>query len=231
MTIIDDALDLVPDHACIGLGSGQAARAFVTALGERVRAGRLSVRGVATSSDTEHLARQVGIPLITLREAGNLQLTVDGADEVDPELNLIKGYGRAMVRERIVAYTSHRLVILVGEEKLVPQLGTRGRLPIEVTPFALPICQRVLLNRGFGLPEFDQEHGPNMSENGNYILDCRVPPIADPRALEADLRSIPGVLDTGLFLGLADLVLIGDRHTFATREVRERQGSTRSHLA
>ena len=144
MTIVERALELVPNGGHIGLGSGHAAQAFVKALGERIQAGRLTIQGVPTSSDTEHLAKQLGIPLVSLAEAGILELTFDGADEVDPSLNLIKGYGRALVREKIVAASSRRLIILVGEEKLVPKLGSHGKLPVEVTPFALPLCERRL---------------------------------------------------------------------------------------
>src|SRR6516225_7627759 len=121
MTIDERALELVPDGSRIGLGSGRAAQAFVRALGERVRSGGFRVQGVPTSEATARLARQEGIPLLPLAEAGILDLTVDGADEVDPNLDLIKGYGRALVREKIVAASSRKLVILVGREKLVPQ--------------------------------------------------------------------------------------------------------------
>src|SRR6516165_5321857 len=120
MTIVDRALEMVPNDCRIGLGSGHAAQAFVKSLGERVRNGRLRVQGVPTSEETAKLAREERIPLLTLAEAGTLELTVDGADEVDPHLDLIKGYGRALVREKIVAASSRRLVILVGDEKLVP---------------------------------------------------------------------------------------------------------------
>jgi ribose 5-phosphate isomerase A len=138
-TIVERALELVPNDSRVGLGSGRAAEAFVKALGERVRTKGLRVQGVPTSEQTARLAREVGIALLTLAEAGTLDVTVDGADEVDPHLDLIKGYGRAMVREKVVAASSRRLVILVGEEKLVPRLGTRGKLPVEVTPPALSI--------------------------------------------------------------------------------------------
>jgi ribose 5-phosphate isomerase A len=144
MTIVERALELVMNGSRIGLGSGRAARTFVEALGERVRNGRLHVYGVPTSDETERLAMKEDIPLLTLAQAGTLDLTVDGADEVDPNLDLIKGYGRALVREKIVAASSRRLIILVGEEKLVPRLGSRGKLPVEVTPFALPLCERRL---------------------------------------------------------------------------------------
>ena len=130
--LASSALEYVRDGMRVGLGSGRAASAFVRALGARVREG-LAVRGVPTSENTGRLARDLGVPLSGLDE-GLIDLTVDGADEVDPRLDLIKGYGGALVRERIVAAASRRVVILVGREKLVPVLGTRGRLPVEVVP-------------------------------------------------------------------------------------------------
>jgi ribose 5-phosphate isomerase A len=222
MTIVERALELVPNSARIGLGSGRAAQAFVKALGERIRNGRLQVQGVPTSEETASLARQQGIPLLTLAEAGMLELTVDGADEVDPQLDLIKGYGRALVREKIVAASSRRLIILVGDEKLVPRLGTRGRLPVEVTPFALPLCERRLGELGCRPVPYLQGGGLFVTDNGNHILDCQIDPIADAPRLEIDIRAIPGVVGTGLFLGMADTVLVGDRDTFRLIEERRR---------
>ena len=164
----------------IGLGSGRAATAFIRALGSEVKAGR-SVRGVPTSEATARLARELGIPLAGLDEASP-EVTVDGADEVDPRLDLIKGYGGALVRERIVAVASERQIILVGPEKLVPVLGSHHRLPIEVVPFALPLASRRLAPIA-GAPTLRQVDGrPFITDNGNVILDCAVGPIADPRA-------------------------------------------------
>src|SRR5262245_47893993 len=148
MKIFEHALSMVPRSGVIGLGSGRAATAFVSALAEEVRAGRSAVRGVPTSAATAELAARLGVPLVTLAEAGTLEATFDGADEVDPALNLIKGYGRALVREKVVAAASKRLVILVGQEKLVAKLGSRGKLPVEVVPFALPFCERKLRDLG-----------------------------------------------------------------------------------
>src|SRR5438270_12370729 len=152
MTIVERALELVMNGSRIGLGSGRAARTFVEALGERVRNGRLHVYGVPTSDETERLAMKEDIPLLTLAQAGTLDLTVDGADEVDPNLDLIKGYGRALVREKIVAAASRHLVVLVGPEgaaeKVVPVLGTRGRLPVEVVRFGLAVCRGKLEEMG-----------------------------------------------------------------------------------
>jgi ribose 5-phosphate isomerase A len=209
MTISERALELVPQGGRVGLGSGRAAQAFVRALGERVRAGELRVRGVVTSEETAAVAREVGIPLATLAEAPLLDLTVDGADEVDPRLDLIKGYGRALVREKVVAASSRRLVILVGEEKLVRQLGTRGRLPVEVVPFALPLVERRARALGLNPALWARDGAPGTTDNGNYILDCGLDSIADPAQLDSDLRAIPGVVGTGLFLGMAERVLVG----------------------
>jgi len=236
MTIVERALELVPNGSRIGLGSGRAAQAFIKALGERIRSGRLRVHGVPTSEETARLARQEGISLLTLAEAGILELTVDGADEVDPNLDLIKGYGRAMVREKVVAASSRRLVILIGDEKLVPQLGTRGKLPVEVTPFALPLCERRLGELGCRpvpypspLPvSLGGERGSGeggglfVTDNGNHILDCQIDPIPDAARLELDIRAIPGVVGTGLFLGMTDTVLVGDRNSFRLIEEKRR---------
>lgn len=208
MTNVEQALEFVTDGSVIGLGSGRAASAFVRALGERVQAG-LRIRGVPTSEATAALAREVGIPLTTLDEAGELALTVDGADEVDPQRNLIKGYGRALVREKIVAASSRRLVILVGPEKLVPKLGARGKLPVEVVPFARPLCERRLAALGCRPVVWAKDGTPQLTDNGNLILDCGIDAIDDPARLEADLRAIPGVVGTGLFLGMTDDVLVG----------------------
>jgi ribose 5-phosphate isomerase A len=222
MTIVERALELVPNGSRIGLGSGHAAHSFVKALGERLRNGSFRVHGVPTSEETARLAREEGIPLLTLAQAGILDLTVDGADEVDVNLDLIKGYGRALVREKIVAASSRRLIILVGEEKLVPQLGARGKLPVEVTPFALPLCERRL--RELGCPGVPYRQGSDLfvTDNGNYILDCQIDPIVDPPQLELDLREIPGVVGTGLFLDMADTVLVGDRDNFRLIEEKRR---------
>src|SRR5581483_1982295 len=137
MTIYERALEFVREGDVVGLGSGRAATAFIQRLGARVQQG-LRVRGVPTSRASEELARGLGIPLVSLEGAMPLALTVDGADEVDLDLNLIKGYGRALVREKVVAAASRKLVILVGPGKTVDRLGGRGKLPVEVLPFALP---------------------------------------------------------------------------------------------
>jgi ribose 5-phosphate isomerase A len=228
MTIVERALELVPDGSQIGLGSGRAAQAFVKALGERVRTGSLRVQGVPTSEATAHLARQEGIPLVTLADVETLELTVDGADEVDSNLDLIKGYGRALVREKIVAASSRRLIILAGDEKLVPQLGTRGKLPVEVIPFALPLCVQRLHELDCFPAPCVQDGRLFVTDNGNHIIDCGITPLGDALQLERDLCAIPGVVGTGLFLGMAETVLVGDRNDFGLIEERNRPAPART---
>jgi ribose 5-phosphate isomerase A len=222
MTIVERVLELVPNGSRIGLGSGRAAQAFIRALGEHVRRGSLHVYGVPTSQETADLAMHEDIPLLELDQASTLDLTVDGADEVDPNVDLIKGYGRAMAREKIVAASSRRLVILVGEEKLVRRLGSRGTLPVEVMPFALPLCERRLRQLGCQPVPYVTNRSLFVTENGNHIVDCRVDPIDNAARLEMDIRAIPGVAGTGLFLGMADTVLVGDRSDFRMIEERHR---------
>jgi ribose 5-phosphate isomerase A len=208
------ALGLIGDGARIGLGSGHAASVFVARLGERVRRG-LRVTAVPTSEASARAAREAGIPLVDLDEDVELDLTVDGADEVAPNLDLVKGWGGSLVRERIVASASRRQVILVGPEKVVRALGERGRIPVEVIPLGrAPIMRRL---RALGLrpavrPDVEAAR-PFVTENGNLTIDCApAGPLADARAareLDAALRAIPGVVDTGLFLGTAERVLVG----------------------
>ncbi len=203
------ALDLVAEGEVLGLGTGRAASAFVRALGARVRAG-FSVRGVPTSQATADLAEECGIELLELADVESIDVTFDGADEVDPQLNLIKGYGAALVREKIVAAASRRLVILVGPEKMVETLGERGRLPIEVVPFGVvPVMRRL---KAMGYPSIVREVDGDrvVTDNGNFVLDGEVASIADPSALDREITCIPGVLGTGIFAGMADNVIVDD---------------------
>ncbi len=215
MTIYDRAADLLAAGDSVGLGSGRASLAFIRVLAGRIQAG-LRVRCVPTSLASEELARSLGVPLVPLAEAMPLTLTVDGADEVAPNLDLVKGWGRALVREKVLAAASKRLIILAGKDKAVATLGQRGKLPVEVVPFALPFCHARLTAMNLKPVVWQDAGGPLTTDNGNHILDCMVGPITDPAALEADLRAIPGVVGTGLFLGLAERVLFGDQdHDFA----------------
>jgi ribose 5-phosphate isomerase A len=201
------ALAEVKSGDVVGLGTGQAASAFIHALGRAVKAG-LTVTGVPTSKTSGALARQLGIPLI--EEPVALDVAVDGADEVDPQLDLIKGYGGALVREKVVVAAARRFIVLVGAEKLVPTLGARGRLPVEVVPFAAAFCHRRFTEVGYPPAVRTKDGAAIVTDNGNLILDCAVGPIPDPAALDATLRAIPGVVGTGLFAGMAHAVMVWD---------------------
>ena len=163
-----------------------------------------------TSEATAALARGLGIKLVSPDDVEAVDVAIDGADEVDPRGDLIKGYGGALVREKVVAALARRFIVLVGADKLVPVLGTRGRLPVEVIPFAAVACRRWLEARGYPAELRVAGGAPVVTDNGNRILDCRVGPIADPRALDATIRALPGVVGTGLFVGLAPTVLMWD---------------------
>ncbi len=194
----------------LGLGTGRAAEAFIRALGSRV-AGGLRVRGVPTSVRSGALAQELGIPLTTLDDVDHLDVAFDGADEVTPELALTKGLGGALLRERVVAGAAKRFVVLVTPDKLVPKLGTRAPIPVEVVPFARVPATRGLARLG-ATPALrtTAEGATYLTDNGNPIVDARFAPIDDPTALEAAIRRIPGVIDTGMFLGMAERVLVGE---------------------
>jgi ribose 5-phosphate isomerase A len=187
------ALGYVRDGDVVGLGPGTRPARSCVPSGTRVRSG-LRVRGVPTSEATARLAQEVGIELVGLE--ADIALTVDGADEVDGKLQLIKGRGGALVRERIVAAASRRQVILVTSDKVVDTLGNRGPLPVEILPFALPLCRHRLENLGLKPSLRMHEDGPFVTDNFNVILDCATGPIDDPVRLERTIRAIPGVIDT-----------------------------------
>jgi ribose 5-phosphate isomerase A len=205
------ALDLVEPGMRLGLGSGTTARCFVDLVGEKVAAG-LDVRCVATSEATEAQAKARGIPLATLDELAELDLTVDGADEIDPELRLIKGGGGALLREKIVAAASRRMAVIADATKLVSRLGAFP-LPIEVVPFGLAATRRHI-ERAFadlslaGPVRLRGEAAPFVTDGGHYILDCSLGAIADPERLAEALSRIPGVVEHGLFIDYARLAII-----------------------
>lgn len=206
------ALDYVEDGMRLGLGTGSTAAHFVSLLGERVGDG-LQVVGVATSEATAALARNVGIPLTTLDETPELDLTVDGADEIGPGLALIKGGGGALTREKIVANASNRMIVIADAAKHVGVLGAFP-LPIEVVQFGVSATamavERSVADSGLKAVISLRESGDGtyLTENGNPILDASFGRIPDPKALAETLANIPGVVEHGLFLGLADLALV-----------------------
>jgi len=228
------AAALVEDGMSLGLGTGSTTAFAIEALGRRVRDEGLVIRGVPTSFAAERLARQAGVPLASLDEIGldtlptsrpPLDLALDGADEVGPELGLIKGRGAAHVREKVVASLAARFVVLVDASKEVERLGTKMPVPVEVLPFAEPAVARAL--RGLGAePELrmgERKDGPVVTDQGLWILDARFTGIDDPGGLGAAIDAIPGVLGHGLFVGLATDVLVGGgdeqvRHVVRSRE-------------
>ena len=205
------ALELVKPGMKLGLGSGTTARQFVDLVGEAVKGG-LHIVCVGTSKATEEQAKSLGIPLSTLDEIAELDLTVDGADEVDPQLRLIKGGGGALLREKIVASASKRMAVIVDSSKMVPVLGAFP-LPVEVVPFGLA-ATRGHIERAFagldlkGSIRLRGGSAPFVTDGGHYILDCALGAIKEPERLAESLAGIPGVVEHGLFLGLARAAFI-----------------------
>ena len=207
------AAELVDSGMRLGLGTGSTVAHLLVALSERLKGGALiNVVGVPTSLRTAREARKLGIPLTSLTETPVLDLTIDGADEVDPELNLIKGLGGALLREKMVAQASRRLAIMVDDSKMVPALGTRGPVPVEVVrfgwethgPFVKSLEADPVLRVG-------SDGEPMVTDNGNYILDCHTDGgIDDARSFDLALHARAGVVETGLFLRMATEVLVSD---------------------
>ncbi|HRI66110.1 MAG TPA: ribose-5-phosphate isomerase RpiA [Polyangium sp.] len=212
------ALSRVADGMTLGLGTGRAAEAFIQRLGERVRRG-MRIRGVPTSKRSEELAQRVQIECVPLEAIDGIDVAFDGADEVTDDLALTKGLGGALLRERVVAYEAELLVILVTPEKLVSMLGTRTAIPIEVVPFAAATASKHLRELG-GEPVVRKKADgfPFVTDNMNWIVDTRFAPIDDPARLHDEARRIPGVVDTGIFVKMANVVLVGGEN--AVTEMR-----------
>jgi ribose 5-phosphate isomerase A len=202
------AAKVVRDGDIVGLGTGSTAYFAVVALGERVNDG-LKIIGIPTSVRTADLARALGIPLTTLDEHPEIDITIDGADEVDPKLNLIKGGGGALTREKVIATASKKMVVVADSGKVVAVLG-KFPLPVEVIAFARTVVERKIVSLG-GLPKLrlKPDGSPYLTDNGNEILDCGFGKIADPPALARKLSGTPGVVEHGLFIGLAKLAIVG----------------------
>jgi ribose 5-phosphate isomerase A len=201
------ALEFVEDGMLLGLGSGTTSSIFIQELGARVKQG-LRVRGIATSIASEQLAVSLSIPMTTFEESPELDLAIDGADEVGPGLALIKGGGGAMLREKIVASAARKFIVIADSSKLVRHLG-RFPLPVEVIQMALPIVNRKL--EAFGLNPKLRHHPDGskyITDEGNYILDCACGEITNTAKTAANIRGIPGVVEHGLFLGMASMALI-----------------------
>lgn len=204
------AAQLIEDGMVIGLGSGSTANHLTYALAQRLQTGLRIVGAVPTSNATEELASNLGIPLTTLDVHPQLDLVIDGADEIDSQLNLIKGGGGALLREKIVASTARRFVIVGDITKLVPILGKNFALPVEIVPIALIPVQRRLEALGITIQVRKLGNQVYITDNSNMIVDCTFPHgITDPLAIHTRIKSIVGVVETGLFLGMAEQAIIG----------------------
>lgn len=218
------AANLVSDGMRLGLGTGSTVHFVLLRLAERIRQEGLRVQGVPTSLDTQRKAQEWGIPLVDLSQVRSLDLVIDGADEIDPQFQMIKGGGGALLREKVVASLGRRMVIVVSDNKCVPRLGTSFALPVEVVPFALPYVQRCIAALGCEPQERRTATSSYRTDNGNAILDCRFPQgIADPQALDRALDAIPGVVETGLFLGLAHTLIVGQSNGSVEQRERPQQ--------
>jgi ribose 5-phosphate isomerase A len=203
------AMKYVKDGMVVGLGTGSTADLFLQALAAAIKERRVrDIRGVPTSRQSERRAQHLHIPLTTLADSPHPDVTIDGADEIAPNLDLIKGLGGALLREKIVAQNSKKLVIIADASKAVQKLGTKAMLPVEVVPFAHETHEAFL--RSLGATPTLRRSGdtPYLTDNGNYIYDCRFKGIDDPAALDLALRSRAGVVETGLFVGMATVALI-----------------------
>jgi ribose 5-phosphate isomerase A len=203
------AVELVQSGMAVGLGTGSTTRYAIEMIGQRLRDASLShIVAVATSSGSAELAQGLGIPLTTLQKHPTLDLTIDGADEVGPGLVLIKGQGGALLREKIVAQASRREIIIVDEGKMVQTLGTLAPLATEVVPFGWDTYSPALRSLGCEPVLRMRDGRPYITDEGNYILDCLFDGIQDPVSLEREINRIPGVVEHGLFIGLATMVLV-----------------------
>lgn len=207
------AAERVQSNSVVGLGTGSTTAFAIQFLGDRLKSGELqNIKGIPTSFQASVLAKQYGIPLTTLDEIDRIDIAIDGADEVDPQKNLIKGGGAAHTREKVVDSLAEQFIVVVDGTKLVERLGSTFPLPVEVLPMAIAPVTRAIEQLG-GKPELRmgvKKDGPVITDQGNMVLDVTFDNITDPADLEKTLNNIPGVLENGLFVGVTDLVLIGE---------------------
>lgn len=207
------AADLVKSDSIVGLGTGSTTAFAIQYIGERLQSGEISnIKGVPTSFQAIVLARKYGIPLATLDEVERIDIAIDGADEVDPQKNLIKGGGAAHTQEKIVDSLAEEFVVVVDSSKLVDRLGSTFLLPVEVLPMAVTPVMRAIEQLG-GKPQLRmgvKKAGPVITDQGNFVVDVKFDSIDNPAELEKTLNNLPGVLENGLFVGVADRILVGE---------------------
>jgi len=211
------AIEFVTDGQVVGLGTGSTAEFVLKALGDLVRQG-LHITGVPTSEAAADLAQSVGIPLADLNDVGRVDIIIDGADEVDPAFDMIKGGGGALTREKLVALSSLRRVYVIDETKLVARLGQSWSVPVEVLPFAWSFSALHLTRLGCKTRLRGEPQTPFVTDNGNYIVDCRFDSISDAPQLEREIKQLPGVVESGLFAGITDVLVIGYQNRVEVRE-------------
>ena len=212
--VAEEALRYIDDDMIIGLGTGSTTAYFIQMLGKKLMTEELEeVYGIPTSHQSRLLALESGIPVVTLDEVDAIDIAVDGADEVDPHLNLIKGRGAALTMEKIIEYRAGTFMVLVDESKLVEYLGQKMPVPIEVIPAAWRAIKEELevFNATADLRMGVKKDGPVITDNGNFILDAKFIKIEDPLDMEIELNNIPGVVENGIFADIADIVLVGTK--------------------
>lgn len=207
------AAERVKSGSIVGLGTGSTTAYAIQFIGERIQSGELTdIKGIPTSFQAEVLAKQYGVPLTTLDEVDHIDVAIDGADEVDPNKNLIKGGGAAHTREKVVDALADQFIVVVDSSKIVDKLGSTFLLPVEVLPMAMTPVMRAISKLG-GKPELRmgvKKAGPVITDQGNFVIDVKFDSIDNPAELEKTLNNLPGVLENGLFVGVTDVVLIGE---------------------
>ncbi len=225
----EKAAEKIKDDMIIGLGTGSTVEYTIRKIGERIRTEGLKIKGIPTSLHTKRIAKEEKIPLTTLSEYPEIDLTIDGADEVDSSLNLIKGGGGALTREKIIAFHSKEEIIVVDDSKIVKALGIDFDLPVEVVKFGWEVTKKALETFGWQPAKKTSEivacevklrtimeDEPFITDNGNYILDCEFQRINNPEELEREINNIPGVVENGLFIGLVDEVIVAGKQGIVT---------------
>jgi len=208
------AAEYIEEGMVVGLGTGSTAKYAVERVGERVEKENLNIRCIPTSENTRKLAKEAGIPLVSLDDIERIDLTIDGADEVGPDNNLIKGGGGALLREKMVAYNTDTYIVIVDPSKMVKKLGKYFDLPVEVVPLWTKTTSRAVERLGCETELRSDGNSHYKTDNGNYILDCDFGHIKKQKELSKRLNSIPGVIENGLFIDIADKIIIGKEKGF-----------------